>query len=870
MARRFVERKGIQQEIPDFIRRRHGIPLALLIFGYVALLVAVGISLYVMTPEILSQEGAVILASLCFSGIGILGAISIYSVHHSRDIIMATEFQNALFASALRMDSEFSLIIKEDGQTVYSDSKFHRQFSKDISKGGHGLDIILDHQGLTRHDREKLTSALHTGFPEKVPFQLEKNRNRVEQVALTIEPLVVDDGGDQFAETHLMLNPLDRPFGYYYVSGSKKGYLSEYENLLSNLEIGFYVTRNDDTFIHINQSFANLLGYSRSEIFANRMVLSDIIFRIDDADNPLEEDYQNEVVIRKQDGTSVCVYLKQVVGTTPDGQRKRKYGLITALPERTQSQVQASSDQVQVLPENTLDYIWDCFFEHSPVAIALLDQDGVIVQSNTSFSAFAIDKKQFSKGSKLFNLFVGSDRPSIDYLMSKANETGEGEQSLASLGVTLVSEEEKTATLYIGKLPPLEEGPPLIIAYLIDTTEQKNLEMRFVHSQKMQAVGQLAGGIAHDFNNLLTAMTGFCDLLLMRHPAGDPSFADIMQIKQNANRAANLVRQLLAFSRKQTLQPKVISLTDVLAELSNLVRRLIGENIELVMNHGRNIGNVKVDQGQLEQVIMNLAVNARDAMTEGGALTIQTQNVTVDKEHPLDISLVAPTDEGVIENGEYVLIEVIDTGTGIPKALVDKIFEPFFSTKEVGSGTGLGLATVYGIVKQTDGYIYVTTEEGKGTTFSIFLKHYEVDEAAAALEQSEAEEKAKAVDLTGTGTVLLVEDETPVRIFSAQALKNKGYHVLEAESGEAAIEIVEEKGAEIDVIVSDVVMPGMNGPAMVNQVLKDYPDIKVIFISGYSEETFLENEKTGESFAFLPKPFTLKQLAGKLKEVMEK
>ncbi len=330
------------------------------------------------------------------------------------------------------------------------------------------------------------------------------------------------------------------------------------------------------------------------------------------------------------------------------------------------------------------------------------------------------------------------------------------------------------------------------MAHLINTTEQKNLELRFAHSQKMQAVGQLAGGVAHDFNNLLTAMIGFCDLLLMRHPAGDQSFADIMQIKQNANRAANLVRQLLAFSRRQTLQPKMLDITDVLAELSNLVRRLIGENIELKMVHGRDLGHVKADQGQLEQVFINLAVNARDAMQKGGKLTIQTSSVKVDAAHPISRELMPPAEDDAIAGGEYVLVEVIDTGTGIPRQLLQKIFEPFFSTKEVGSGTGLGLATVYGIIKQTGGYIYVKSIEGEGTNFSIFFKRYQQEVTAAVSE--ETHERQMSEDLTGKGTLLLVEDEAPVRAFAARALRNKGYTVLEADCGEMAIEVMEAAG----------------------------------------------------------------------------
>jgi two-component system cell cycle sensor histidine kinase/response regulator CckA len=410
-----------------------------------------------------------------------------------------------------------------------------------------------------------------------------------------------------------------------------------------------------------------------------------------------------------------------------------------------------------------------------------------------------------------------------------------------------------------------------IIVHLIDATEIKNLEMRFAQSQKMQAVGQLAGGIAHDFNNLLTAMMGFCDLLLMRHPAGDQSFADIMQIKQNANRAANLVKQLLAFSRKQTLQPKIINITDVLADLSNLIGRLIGENIELKMIHGRDLGCVRVDPVQLEQVIINLAVNARDAMSDGGDLTVRTSNINIKSSDDLAKTMMAPAADEEIEPGDYVLVEVIDTGCGIEKEKVGAIFEPFFSTKEIGSGTGLGLATVYGIIKQTDGYIYVSSKIDKGTKFSVFLKRYnkEVKDDKKLIEDKKEQKGSATVDLTGQGTILLVEDEAPVRIFSNSALVSKGYTVLEAENATKALEIVKDHGKEIDVIISDVVMPGMSGPDMVKEITKKHKDVKIIFISGYGEDAFIESFGDERKFNFLSKPYSLKQLATKVKDVLE-
>jgi two-component system cell cycle sensor histidine kinase/response regulator CckA len=462
----------------------------------------------------------------------------------------------------------------------------------------------------------------------------------------------------------------------------------------------------------------------------------------------------------------------------------------------------------------------------------------------------------------LLDLVNANSREAIK-TMWKSVLAGKLPETTQTIECTLADDHSVSVSAYFSILDPAVEHVQYLL-HLIDITEQKNLEQRFAHSQKMQAVGQLAGGVAHDFNNLLTAMIGFCDLLLMRHPAGDQSFADIMQIKQNANRAANLVRQLLAFSRKQTLQPKMLDITEVMAELSNLIRRLIGENIELNVMHGRNLGHIKADQGQLEQVIINLAVNARDAMKEGGQLTIQSSQLTVDKDNPLRPTLFSPEEEEQIVPGEYILIEVVDTGSGIPKDILQKVFEPFFSTKEVGAGTGLGLATVYGIIKQTGGYIYVESNEGSGTNFSLFFQKHDPKP-----EEEEKEEHVTASDLTGSATILLVEDETPVRTFAARALSNKGYTIIEADCGEQALEIMAEQGKEIELIVSDVIMPGIKGTEMVKQVLPNYPDVKVIFMSGYAEDVFSDSFGDDRTFEFLAKPFTLKALASKVKEVVE-
>lgn len=519
---------------------------------------------------------------------------------------------------------------------------------------------------------------------------------------------------------------------------------------------------------------------------------------------------------------------------------------------------------------NFLEFYFSHFAMRCPIPMARLSEEAAILSANPAFEKLTGRNMGDAAHTSLFNLITPASKDVLQGILNDAFKNGICATVPYSIELlpARAGDNEKlvSASMYITCLDGEAAGKTAVIVHLVDTTEQKNLEVRFAHSQKMQAVGQLAGGVAHDFNNLLTAMIGFCDLLLMRHPAGDPSFADIMQIKQNSNRAANLVRQLLAFSRRQTLQPKVLDMTDVLAELSHLIRRLIGENIKLEMVHGRDIGKVKVDQGQLEQVIINLAVNARDAMAAtGGTLTIRTSDMVVSGGHSLPPSLISPVAEDSILSGRYVLVEVVDSGCGIRREMIQQIFEPFFSTKEVGAGTGLGLSTVYGIVKQTGGYIYVSSTPDVGTTFSIFFPRHQ-DSGVAHVE---APEKHSAADLTGNGTILLVEDETPVRTFSSRALSNKGYTVLEADSAETALGIMKERGNDIQVIISDVIMPGMTGPDMVKEILKTYPNIKVVFISGYAEDAFVNSFGRDREFNFLPKPFTLKQLASKVKEVME-
>jgi two-component system cell cycle sensor histidine kinase/response regulator CckA len=622
-------------------------------------------------------------------------------------------------------------------------------------------------------------------------------------------------------------------------------------DFLDHAPIGFYSVDGEGRLLFVNQALADWLGASPGELVEGGARLRDFIASEVPPGSPPHAPFEGgaagaprgEVVLRGRQGRTVIASINQSVVKVGDSLRTRSV-VRDLTPER---------EREETLRLSRLRF--QRFFANAPVGIALLDQQGRLDEVNRALGELFGTPSSDLAGKELVRFLSAESQGEVSLKIAAA---AKGQVIPRPVEVRVSGPRDKSASLFISRLGAAEEGEARVILYFIDTSEQKSLETQFAQSQKMQAVGQLAGGVAHDFNNLLTAMIGFCDLLLLRFRPGDPSFADIMQIKQNANRAANLVRQLLAFSRQQTLQPRVLSITDVLAELSHLLRRLIGENIELKVVHGRDLGLVKVDQGQLEQVIINLAVNARDAMSGGGTLTIRTANMS--SEYPMRRG------HEVMPPGEYVLAEVTDTGVGIPRENLIRIFEPFFSTKEVGSGTGLGLSTVYGIVKQTGGFVFVDSEPGKGAQFSIFLPRHQGGEATAGARADLSDSPAR--DLTGTGTVLLVEDEDPVRLFSARALRNKGYKVIEAKSGEAALEVITSGTEKVELLITDVVMPKMDGPNLVKLVRELHPDMKVIFISGYTEDAFRKRLDRDSDIHFLPKPFSLKQLAGKVKEVM--
>ena len=490
---------------------------------------------------------------------------------------------------------------------------------------------------------------------------------------------------------------------------------------------------------------------------------------------------------------------------------------------------------------------WEAI-EDLPVPLLKVSATGEIAASNREarqlFGLETTDKRRFSE------LVDGLGRSVDDWIADAiAGRAGNASQFLRGRGSKYETFIQVTLNKSVG-----DDGRNLI-AVLNDVTEFKTLEAQFVQSQKMQAIGQLAGGVAHDFNNLLTAISGHCDLLLVRHQTEDADYGDLIQIHQNANRAASLVKQLLAFSRKQNLQLERLDLRNTLSDLTHLLNRLVGEKISLRFMNEDDLSAIKADKRQLEQVVMNLVVNARDAMPDGGRIYVTTSN------RVLDTDMVQ--DRATVPAGKYVELCVKDEGTGMTSEMLPNIFEPFVTSKRSTEGTGLGLSTVYGIVKQTGGFVFAETEVGYGTTFRILLPAHDMPVATKAPILIDHDEH---VPKRGDGVVLLVEDEAPVRSFASRALQLRGYTVLEAECAETALNMLDDPDLEVDLFVTDVIMPGKDGPTWVREALEKRPKTKVVFVSGYAEDA-LENEgQTVPNSVFLPKPFSLNQLTNTVRQ----
>ena len=720
----------------------------------------------------------------------------------------------------------------------------------------------------------RAVERLFTGAPEvseaiyRLAQAAREQRTRTEEIRLS--PAL--NGVQEFGWYRVRVRPLPRPGGRQAALWTVADVTHErerQENVFQELQhaidyldhapAGFLSVDPDGSIVYLNATLATWLDYDLAEVGSGGLTLSDVVPRnvvaMMTSVSGGPGDVRTETFdldLRRRGGQFLPVRLYHRVAFGQDGR-----------PGPSRTLVLNRSPGVEVDErQRAAEVRFARFFNNTPVAIATLNSAARVVQANASFSKLfgAVPRSgETGAGMPIANAFRDGEGAQLEAALRAAAQSP---SDIQPLELHIAGEQERSVRVWITPVADAEadpDGGESAILYALDTTDLRLIQEQLAQSQKMNAVGQLAGGVAHDFNNVLQAIIGYSDLLLANHRPTDPSFQDIMQIKQNANRAASLVRQLLAFSRRQTLRPEVLNLVDRLSDLSMLLKRLLGERVELDLSHARDLWPVKADVNQFEQVIVNLAVNARDAMPDGGKLAIRTANLSAVEAARRNVPGMPPAD--------YVVVEVSDTGIGMSPEIKEKIFEPFFTTKEVGKGTGLGLSTVFGIVKQSGGFIDVESTPGQGTTFRIYLPRH-VPSAEEAEEARPETVKKPAADLTGQGTILLVEDEDPVRAVNARALSARGYTVLEAASGVEALQIIEERGAPVDLVVSDVVMPEMDGPTLLGELRKLYPDLKVIFVSGYAEDAFKKNLPEGEDFNFLPKPFSLRQLVETVKQAI--
>jgi two-component system, cell cycle sensor histidine kinase and response regulator CckA len=789
------------------------------------------VTLFVLIGYMLGVHDKLVIVGLVAFAVSFLAAIAVARV---MSLINRNDDERLILRSVMENSSIGRMVTDAKDRTVYINIMFRRMFGERVPSLAAFYDMFSDNPeapGLLR----AMADAAHRGLTEEVELAL--NQAGEEQFyKITVKPVE-----DHPGHLHWLLQDVSTQR-----IRDREVHL-EREKLIDfadNAPVGFFSVDEDGRFVFVNATLARWLSQDMNRLM-ERGRLHDYLVDPPATAAPydvLPEGGARQVAEIRMKGAKGEVLQAAINMTVVHGEdgRVRTRGVVNDLTAERQMRqaLQASEDR------------FERFFDEAPLGIALIDKTHMIKDCNSSLAHMLGMASKEVEGQN-FDIFLDVDNPDETLTMLHGMEQG---QPMPPIEVRLKGRRDPVSVqLHARRLRAGDE----VVLHFIDLSKQKALEQQFVQSQKMQAIGQLAGGVAHDFNNLLTAMIGFCDLLLLRHKPGDPSFADINQIKQNSNRAANLVRQLLAFSRQQTLRPRVHDITDILIEISHLIRRLMGANVELNLVHGQDLGMVRVDEGQMEQVLINLAVNARDAMPEGGKLSIETRMIHTD----------APQQRGaeVMPAGDWVTVTVSDTGTGMPADVMARIFEPFYTTKPIGQGTGLGLSTVYGIMRQTGGFVHVESALFKGTTFTLYLPRVAQADVPVLVAPATAA-PAKPEDLTGTARILLVEDEDAVRAFSTRALTNKGYQVLAAASGEEALKVFAESTDKIDLLVTDVVMPNMDGPSMVRQIRTDHPDLKIIFMSGYTEDRLKDD--MGPGIFFLPKPFTLKQLAEKVKDVL--
>jgi PAS domain S-box-containing protein len=616
-----------------------------------------------------------------------------------------------------------------------------------------------------------------------------------------------------------------------------------YRELVALAPIGIFQTTPDGEIVAANAAFAKMLGYSSEELL--RLKAEDLYFypsertAIWDRVERLGHLRSFEVRLRRKDETPVWHLADARVVRDPSGRIERYEIFATDMTEQRRA-----SDALRSSEER-----YRCLMDRAQDAIFVLDEREIVVEANQAAESLLVKTREEIVGQSFLETLAPEDRQGFQDRLAASPRGGvRGEIASVLRGDGRRAPVEVSASVVeIG-------GEPLMLATLRDVSERNALAEQLRLSQKMEAVGQLAGGIAHDFNNLLTAILGYSEIIAADLRDKPELFDAVSEIHNAGKRAAALTRQLLAFSRKQVLELKILDLNEIVRHIEKMLARLLGEDIELVTRLDPEVGAVRADAGQMEQVILNLAINARDAMPKGGLLTIETASIELDESYVQTHVSTVP--------GRYSMLTVSDVGTGMDEATQARIFEPFFTTKEKGYGTGLGLSTVYGIVKQSGGYVWVYSERGRGTRFKIYLPR--VDAVAETVFAPEA-----LASRGGAETILLVEDEDAVRALASKILETRGYRVTSARTGDEAIELARVAAEPFHLLVTDMVLPGIGGAEIAARIRERFPEIKVLYASGYSDAVILKRGHYERGAAFLEKPFSAAALSRKVREVLD-
>lgn len=749
-------------------------------------------------------------------------------------------------------------------------------------------------------DLQKLSSAVSKLQSTTVRLSINPTKNSVfvaeEWLRVSVKPIYLNK--TDIFEGEYSLKKIQKETYIYWTIENITSYknmeqvfqseMSLLHNFLDFMPVGLYTHDGDGNIEYINNTLADYLKIDKNKVLGKKI---DLLIAYKPEQLYSETGFFDGNIILKSGKENKEVFVRQR-NIRENGNIKTRGVVIWDLPndEDLTNTLQNVSDKCE----------W--IFDTAPIGVVFVDKKHKIFEVNRHTLNIFNKKEEELYGEKIVKYFKEDAKAKIqeafDEYMKNNSHNYDFETTLTVAG------EDKNIHVYIAPMSAHHSGQineiEGAILYLLDITNKRNLEIQVAQAQKMQAFGQLAGGVAHDFNNLLTAVIGYCDLLIQRHGVGDPSFSDLVQLKQNANRAAGVARQLLAISRKQPLNPKIIDVTEAITEIDHLLSRITGEQIKLQINYATDLGYIRVDPVQFSQVMINLVINAKDAMNGKGNLTISTRLEYLTEAYRFG--------EDVVKPGDFVVISVTDTGCGISSENINRIFEPFFSTKKnvVGSGTGLGLAMVYGIVRQTEGFIKVHSEVGKGTTFEIYLPAYENNDVEDKIQEDNKEEiirdkKGKATLMAvpksininrddkvilgmnvsrfdsqrkisqnfGDIKILFVEDEDAVRAVGARGLRQKGFDVTDCISAENALEHID-NNEKFDMLITDMMMPGMSGADLAKIIHSRYPEMIIILASGYSEEIARKELAGASEFNFMSKPYSIGDLYNKVMEVLTK